>query len=107
MKYLPCLAAVLLTCALPSLAADKPAAAPGGLAVVDLKKVFDGYWKTKQADLNLKERASELDKKRKDMLDDLKKSGDEYKKLVESASDSAVSVEERDKPPRQGHRGLR
>ncbi len=88
-------------------AADKPATAAGAIAVVDLKKVFDGYWKTKQADLNLKERAGELDKKRKDMLDDLKKSGDEYKKLVESASDSAVSVEERDKRKKSAENKLR
>jgi outer membrane protein len=75
------------------------AAAPaaGAIAVVDLKKVFDGYWKTKQADLNLKERAGELDKKRKDMITDAQKAEADYKKLVESASDSAVSLEERDK----------
>ena len=87
------LSGFVLALAFGTSAADKPALAAGSIAVVDLKKVFDGYWKTKQADLNLKERAGELDKKRKDMLDDLKKSGDEYKKLVESASDSAVSVE--------------
>lgn len=77
------------------------------IAVVDLKKVFDGYWKTKQADLNLKEQAGELDKKRKDMLDDLKKAGDEYKKLVESATDSAVSLEERDRRKKSAESKLR
>ncbi len=89
------LAALLLFTAL--LAAPVTASGADRIAVVDLKKVFDGYWKTKQADLNLKERATELDKKRKDMLDDLKKSGDDYKKLVENATDSAVSLEERDR----------
>jgi len=92
--------AALLTASVTASAADR-------IAVVDLKKVFDGYWKTKQADLNLKERATELDKKRKDMLDDLKKSGDEYKKLVESATDSAVSLEERDRRKKSAESKLR
>jgi len=77
------------------------------IAIVDLKKVFDGYWKTKQADLNLKERAGELDKKRKDMIDDLKKSGDEYKKLVDSSTDSTVSLEERDRRKKSAETKLR
>jgi outer membrane protein len=89
------------------LAAPLAASAADRIAVVDLKKVFDGYWKTKQADLNLKERAGELDKKRKDMLDDLKKAGDEYKKLVESSTDSAVSIEERDRRKKLAETKLR
>lgn len=89
------------------LAAPVAASAADRIAVVDLKKVFDGYWKTKQADLNLKERAGELDKKRKDMLDDLKKAGDEYKKLVESSTDSAVSLEERDRRKKAAETKLR
>ena len=81
------------------LAAVAHAAAPaaGAIAVVDLKKVFDGYWKTKQADLNLKDRAGELDKKRKDMIADHQKAEADYKKLIESSTDSAVSIEEREK----------
>jgi outer membrane protein len=100
MKYSLLLCAALLAAPLAASAADR-------IAVVDLKKVFDGYWKTKQADLNLKERAGELDKKRKDMLDDLKKAGDEYKKLVESSTDSAVSIEERDRRKKLAETKLR
>jgi outer membrane protein len=100
MKYSLLLCAALLAAPLAASAADR-------IAVVDLKKVFDGYWKTKQADLNLKERAGELDKKRKDMLDDLKKAGDEYKKLVENSTDSAVSIEERDRRKKSAETKLR
>ncbi|MBI5802188.1 MAG: OmpH family outer membrane protein [Verrucomicrobia bacterium] len=77
--------------------AHAAAPAAGAIAVVDLKKVFDGYWKTKQADLNLKDRAGELDKKRKDMIADHQKAEADYKKLIESSTDSAVSIEEREK----------
>lgn len=92
-------AALLLLALVLAAAPVAQAAAPaaGGIAVVDLKKVFDGYWKTKQADLNLKDRAGELDKKRKDMITDAQKAEVDYKKLVESSTDSAVSIEERDR----------
>ena len=106
MKNLPAL--LLLAFVLASTpAAHTAAPAAGAIAVVDLKKVFDGYWKTKQADLNLKEKAGELDKRRKDMLTDYQKAGDDYKKLVESATDSAVSVEERDKRKKSAEGKLR
>jgi outer membrane protein len=101
------LAALVFALVLNGQSADRATVAAGAIAVVDLKKVFDGYWKTKQADLNLKERAGELDKKRKEMVADYQKSGDEYKKLVESASDSAVSIEERDKRKKSAEGKLR
>lgn len=106
MKRCPALLLLILVLALVP-AAQSAAPVAGTIAVVDLKKVFDGYWKTKQADLNLKERAGELDKKRKDMVTDYQKSGDEYKKLLESASDSAVSIEERDKRKKSAETKLR
>lgn len=89
-----------LTLPLAAQAADR-------IAVLDLKKVFDGYWKTKQADLNLKDRAGELDKKRKDMLTDHQKANDEYKKLLESVTDSAISLEEREKRKKNAETKLR
>lgn len=103
------LSALLFLALVLTLAPASPAAAPaaGAIAVVDLKKVFDGYWKTKQADLGLKEKAGELDKRRKEMITDYEKAGTDYKKLVESASDSAVSVEERDKRKKSAEGKLR
>jgi len=67
------------------------------IAVVDLKKVFDGYWKTKQADLNLKERAAELEKRHKEMIEDHKKARDDYQKLLDNANDKALALTERDR----------
>ena len=95
----------LLLAALLALPLATPAA--DTIAVVDLKKVFDGYWKTIQADLNLKEKAGELDKKRKEMVADYQKANAEYKKLLESVSDSAVSLEERDKRKKSAENKLR
>jgi outer membrane protein len=67
------------------------------IATVDLRKVFEGYYKTKQADAQLRERGSEAEKQFNGMLDDYKKANEDYKKLVESANDQAVSSEEREK----------
>jgi len=64
-------------------------------AVVDLKKVFDGYWRTKQADTQLKERASELEKARGGMVEDYKKANEDFKQLMESATDAAISSDEK------------
>ncbi len=84
------LAAAVLLLALPLQAQTK-------IATVDLKKLFENYWKTKQADANLKDRAADFDKKKKEMLDEYQKIGEEYSKLIASANDQAVAVAERDK----------
>lgn len=84
------LAAVLLLAA-PSLQAQTK------IATVDLKKVFEGFWKTKQADANLKDRDLDFYKKKKEMLDEYQKISEEYSKLIASANDQAVAVAERDK----------
>lgn len=89
--------ALLLTTAFLLAGPVKLAAQDTRIAVVDLKKVFDGYWKTKQADLNLKERAGELEKRHKEMLEDHKKAREDYQKLLDSANDKALALTEREK----------
>ncbi len=73
------------------------ALAQGRIATVDLRKVFDNYWKTKQADAVLKDRAADIEKDHKTMLDDWKKAKDEYQTLLTEANDQTLSLEERDK----------
>ena len=67
------------------------------IATVDVKKVVNGYWKTKEALAALKDRREDLLKELKGLSDDMKKAEDEYKKLIDDANDQAVSAEERDK----------
>ncbi len=66
-------------------------------AVVDLKKVFDGYWRTKQADTQLKERASDLEKARGGMVEDYKKANEDFKKILDGLNDPAASADEKEK----------
>src|SRR5215470_12065221 len=73
------------------------AMAQNRIATVDLRKVFDGYWKKRQAEAALKERQTDMEKEDRNMVDDYKKVKDDYQSLLSSANDQAVSTEERDK----------
>lgn len=88
--------AVLLAVAVGCLAAT-PASGQSKTGSVNLKKVFDGYWKTKQADMQLKDRAGEFQKQSNELIESYKKANKEYKKILDSASDQALASDERDK----------
>src|SRR5437763_16901357 len=67
------------------------------VATIDLRKVFDNYWRTKQADANLKDQAADLEKERKTMADQFQKAEDGYRKLLDAANDPAIATAEREK----------
>ena len=67
------------------------------IGLVDLQKLFDGYWKTKQADAALKDRRTDLENEAKKLREDYTKSKEEVQKLMASANDQAVSDAEREK----------
>jgi len=80
-----------------ALALSAGAAEGNKVATIDLRKVFDNYWRTKQADANLKDQAADLEKERKVMVDQYSKGEESYKKLLDAANDPAISTPERDK----------
>ena len=67
------------------------------IATVDLRKLFDNYWKTKHADAALKDRAADIEKEHKNMLDEWKKAKEEYSTLLSEANNQTLSLEEREK----------
>ena len=67
------------------------------IGTVDLRKLFDGYWKTRQVQTVLNDRKAQLDNDDKSMRDDFKKGSDEYQKLLAQANDQAFSADQRDK----------
>ena len=73
------------------------ASAEPKVASVDMKKLFNGYYKTKLAQASLETRKTELRKEIKDMADGLEKSQTVYKQLLDQASDPAISNDERTK----------
>ena len=76
------------------------------VGLIDLRKVFDNYYKTQLADANLKDEAGDLEKERKDMVEQMRKGEDEWKKLLDKANDQAVSAEERDKSKQSAEKKL-
>ena len=73
------------------------AAAQTKVATVDMKKIFNAYWKTKQATAALDNRKAELRKEMKDMADSLDQAQKDYKQLLNRANDQAISDTERNK----------
>lgn len=73
------------------------ASAQTKVANVDMKKIFNSYWKTKQASSALENRKIELRKEIKDMADGLDKAQVDYKQLLDQSNDQAISTDERDK----------
>jgi outer membrane protein len=71
------------------------ALAQSKVATVDLRQLFDNYWKTKEAQAAIQDRASQLDKDDKSMKDDFKKANDDYEQLLAQANDQAISADER------------
>lgn len=79
------------------LALTLPAGAQLKIALIDLRKVFDDFYKTKAANTLLEEEFNKIEKERKGYLESYQKSTDEYKKALDDANNQAVSAEEREK----------
>jgi outer membrane protein len=67
------------------------------IATVDLGRVFTNYWKTKQAQIVIDEKKSDIEKTGRDMMTTYNKAKEDYQKLSDSMNDPAVSAQERDK----------
>lgn len=76
------------------------ASAQARIATIDVKKVFDGYWKTKQASDQIQTRRTDMEKEDKNMIDDYKKMKDDYDALLKGANDQSVAPDERDRRKR-------
>jgi len=81
--------------------------AQGRLATVDLKKVFDGYWKKKQAEAVIKDTKDDLAKGFNDLREEYKKAMEDYQTILGTANDNAVSSEERDKRKKAAENALK
>lgn len=77
------------------------------IGIVDMEKVFNAFWKTKQAQASLKDLEANYNKSGASMLDDYKKLNEDYKKFAESASDPAISGDEKEKRKKQAEQKLR
>lgn len=76
-------------------------AAEQKIGIVDLRTVFNKYYKTIQSTAALKLEAQDIEKDRKKMLDDAQRHQNEWQKLFDKSNDQAVSSEERDKSKKE------
>jgi len=100
-KFIVTFIVVLLLCAATS------AMAQGRVATVNLSKLFDDYWKTKQAKAAFEEEKADREKEGKGMLAELNKGEAEYKALLSAANDQVISDSERDKKKREAEEKLK
>lgn len=98
---------ITITCALVLFGAATPVMAQGRIATVSLSKLFDDYWKTKQAKAAFEDQKADLEKEGKGMLAELTKGEGEYKALLAAANDQAISDSERDKKKREAEEKLK
>jgi len=66
------------------------------IGTVDMKRVFDNYYKTKDAESKINEARNAAKKELEDRMDIAKKTLDEVKKLDEEINNSALSKEAKD-----------
>jgi len=71
--------------------------AQGKIATIDLQKVFDGYWKTKQISDNLQTQGKDYQIRREKLIQQYQVINEEYRKMRESADEGALSTAERQK----------
>jgi outer membrane protein len=98
------IAALLLGLAL--CAAAAPAPPQPKIALVDLKKLFENYYKKQVADTKLRDQNLDLQKEEKALLDQYQKAIDEHKKLLDEANNQAISSDEREKRKRSAENKL-
>lgn len=67
------------------------------VATVDLQKLFDNYWKTRQANAAIQDQLTQQAKDEAGWKDDLKKATDKYQQDLAQANDPAISADERDR----------
>jgi outer membrane protein len=73
------------------------AQAQSKIASVDMKKLFDSYYKTKLAEDVLDQKKADARKSLKAMADGIEKEQADYKQLLDQANDQAISADARDK----------
>jgi Skp family chaperone for outer membrane proteins len=84
-----------------------PVSAQARIATIDLRKIFEDYWKKKQADNIIKERIDELEKGRKALLERYQKMSEEYRDAMDQANSQAVGADEREKRKKTAEGKLR
>src|SRR5437588_10872579 len=90
-----------------SLLAGSASAAETRIATIDLHKVFENYWKKKQAETSLKEQGADKEREFNNLKTEYNKMNEDYQTLLNNANDTTASPEERDKRKRAAEEKLK
>ena len=74
-----------------------PAWAQSRVATVDMRQLFEDYYKTKEARAVLDGEATDMAKEHAKMVEDWKKQKEDYQTALANANDQAVSADERER----------
>lgn len=85
------LVAFFATATVPAIAAEAK------IAVIQMKKVFEGYWKTKKAEAGIKDEATRLEQRVQSMTEERQKLIEQHQRMTRAADDPALSATEREK----------
>ena len=77
------------------------------ITTINLQKVFEKYWKTKQAEVELKSRADDMEKEHKNMVNDFAKAGEDHQRLLSAANDQSASSDDREKAKKSADEKLK
>ncbi|HTV39020.1 MAG TPA: OmpH family outer membrane protein [Candidatus Sulfotelmatobacter sp.] len=88
---------ILIPAVLMLVVTSVPAFGQSKIATVDLKKLFDNYYKKKLAEAEVQQHLDQLDQQYSKMAADFKRQSDDYQSELASANDQAVSQDERDR----------
>jgi Skp family chaperone for outer membrane proteins len=93
-RFAAFLAAMLIVAA-PGFAQNKDAAQPR-MATINLTKIFDGYYKRDQAQKVIDQQKDSYDKEYKGMVEEAKKSLEDYQKLKADTEDPLIAATEKE-----------
>ena len=77
------------------------------IGTVDFKKVYENYWKKQQSEKIIKEMKDDATKEHSNQLNELKKVNEEYQSIQSTATDPALSQDEREKRKKAAEDKLR
>jgi Skp family chaperone for outer membrane proteins len=72
-------------------------AAEQKIAMFNLRKAFDGYYKTIQFNASMRQDKAEMEKRMTQIVENGRKHEDEWRKFIDKANDQSLPAEERDK----------
>ncbi|MCS1410292.1 MAG: hypothetical protein M2R45_03484 [Verrucomicrobia subdivision 3 bacterium] len=77
------------------------------IAIIDMKTVFEGYWKTKRVSETFEGRKKDYADQHQKMIDQYQAANEDYRKIKETTSDPAISAPEKKRRGEEAEKKLK